>query len=145
MHHPFQGSCHCGNLSVRGEFSRDPRDYTPRACDCTFCRKHGAAYLSDPNGTLSIHCQSAAETLRYRQGSGTVEFLLCRRCGVVAGVVWSDENQTYAALNAQILDNPAILAAPQPASPAQMPLPERKARWRKLWFANVRITQDTTD
>lgn len=74
-----------------------------------------------------------------------MEFLLCLGCGVVVGVLWEDAGTTYAALNAQILDNHAILGATQPASPAQLPLQERMARWRKLWFADVRITQDTTD
>ena len=145
MHQPFSASCPCGNLSVRGEFSRPANEYTPRACDCEFCRKHGATYVSDPEGALAIHCRSSADTLRYRQGSGTAEFLLCRRCGVLAGVLWSDEGKSYAALNARILDNPATLGAAQPASPRQLPLDERKDRWRRLWFADVRITQDTTD
>jgi len=145
MPHPLQGSCHCGNLSVVVELSRDPADYTPRACDCDFCRKHGAAYLSDPLGSLSIHCRSDTDSLRYRQGSGTVEFLLCRGCGVLISALWEDQGQSFAALNAQILDNPGTLGAPQPASPRQLPLEERKKRWRKLWFADVRITQDTPD
>ncbi|MFV3333404.1 GFA family protein [Pseudomonas sp. NY15437] len=141
----LQGSCHCGSLAVRTELSHDPADYTPRACDCDFCRKHGAAYISDAQGQLAIHCRSAADSLRYRQGSGTVEFLLCRRCGVLTAALWEDAGKTYAALNVQILDNPATLGAPQPASPRQLPLNERKERWRKLWFADVRITRDTTD
>lgn len=145
MPQPLQGSCHCGNLSVRAELSRAHSEYTPRACDCDFCRKHGAAYISDPQGKLAIHCHSADDSLRYRQGSGTVEFLVCRRCGVLASALWEDGGQTFAALNAQILDNPATLGASQPASPRQLPLEERKERWRKLWFADVRITQDTTD
>ncbi|QRY77116.1 hypothetical protein JVX91_16010 [Pseudomonas sp. PDNC002] len=145
MNYPLQGSCHCGNLAVRLELSRDPADYTPRACDCTFCRRHGAAYISDPHGRLAIHCRSDADSQRYRHGSSTVDFLLCRCCGVLTCVLWKDGGITYAALNAQILDNPVTLGAPQPASPAQLPLPERKERWRKLWFADVRITRDTMD
>lgn len=59
--------------------------------------------------------------------------------------LWDDDGKTYAALNARIRDNPATLGASQPASPRQLPLEERKERWRELWFANVHITQDTLD
>ncbi|WP_152222726.1 GFA family protein [Pseudomonas sp. SCB32] len=141
----IQGHCHCANISVQAELSRKPDQFTPRACDCDFCRKHGAAYISDAQGKLSIQCRSAANALRYHQGSGTVDFLLCRHCGVLVAALWEDNGRTYAALNAQILDNPATLGAPQPASPRLLPLQERMARWRTLWFADVRITQDTMD
>ncbi|MCP8465610.1 hypothetical protein NK553_16800 [Pseudomonas sp. ZM23] len=64
---------------------------------------------------------------------------------MLACTLWQDEGKTFAALNAQILDNPATLGASQPASPRQLPLDERKARWRRLWFADVSIPRETTD
>lgn len=47
--------------------------YHPRACDCDFCRKHGAAYISDPQGAVRIQVKDAQQLGRYRQGSGIAE------------------------------------------------------------------------
>lgn len=90
MNYPLEGGCHCGNLRINAELSRAPAGINPRACDCGFCRKHGAAYISDARGKLAIHVLSSDHTLHYRQGSGTVDFLLCRRCGVLACTLWQD-------------------------------------------------------
>ena len=40
-------SCHCGNISVELRFSKELSAYVPRACDCDFCIKHGAATLAN--------------------------------------------------------------------------------------------------
>ena len=48
--------------------TRPPEAYNPRACDCDFCSKHGAAYVSDPKGALRIRLKEEGQTSRYRQG-----------------------------------------------------------------------------
>jgi len=37
----IRGSCHCGNISFHLDWSPDPAEIRARACDCTFCVKHG--------------------------------------------------------------------------------------------------------
>lgn len=41
-----KGGCHCGTISYVAEFPKQLHTYT-RACDCTLCKSHGAAYASD--------------------------------------------------------------------------------------------------
>ena len=41
----LSGACHCGALRLQLTLPGDPADYAPRACDCDFCRKHGAAFF----------------------------------------------------------------------------------------------------
>lgn len=143
MSHLIQGRCRCGNVSVSARLSRPPQEFTPRACDCSFCRAHHTAYVSDADGQLVVSYRDSADLARLHQGSGTVDFLACRRCNTLIGALWSDDGHAYAALNSQMLDNPAILGAPQPASPQSLPLDERKQRWRRLWFADVQLRQES--
>ena len=44
------GGCHCG--SVRWQFVSPlaSASFVPRACDCDFCSRHRAAWISDPAG-----------------------------------------------------------------------------------------------
>lgn len=126
------GGCHCGNLRVSLELSRAPIAYSPRACDCEFCRKHGAAWVSDPDGALRIQITDDREVVRYRQGSGSAEILICRVCGVVVAVTYL---ASHAAVNARALD--AAFAADKVASPKLLATDEKVGRWQALWFADV--------
>lgn len=57
-------------MLVAIELTRAPATYNPRACDCDLCRKHGAAYVSDAQGSLVIRIKDARARGKYRQGSG---------------------------------------------------------------------------
>jgi hypothetical protein len=45
-----RGSCHCGNVRWILQSSFAFSDLPMRACQCSFCRKHGAVSTSDPKG-----------------------------------------------------------------------------------------------
>src|SRR5690242_281873 len=93
------GGCHCGNIRLEIDLIRTPGAYSPRACDCDFCRKHGASYVSDPDGSLTVRVQEEGRLVRYRQGSGTAVCLVCANCGVVVGVVYDEAGKTFGAIN----------------------------------------------
>jgi len=135
MSHLVHGSCHCANIRVQARLSRELHDYQPRACDCGFCQRHGAAYISDAAGSLAIEWRD--EPGRYRHGSRNAEFLFCRQCGVLVGVTHEADGRTFAALNIRALDSELGFAATAPASPQQLPPEQRIERWKKLWFADV--------
>lgn len=137
MSHLLNGSCHCANIRVHVGLSREPHDYQPRACDCGFCQRHGAAYISDAAGSLAIEWRE--EPGRYRHGSRNAEFLFCRQCGVLVGVTLEADGRTFAALNIRVLDGQPDFAATAPASPQQLPPEQRIERWKKLWFADVAL------
>jgi hypothetical protein len=84
--HTVTGGCYCGNVLVKIRLTRAPASYNPRACDCEFCRKHGAAYISDAAGTMEVEIGTAGDRGSYRQGSEAADCLFCRRCGVFTGV-----------------------------------------------------------
>ncbi|HWA60427.1 MAG TPA: aldehyde-activating protein [Caulobacteraceae bacterium] len=79
------GTCHCGALRAQFE-TADPEALQVRACQCGFCRRHGARTVSDPAGHLRFSFSEAA-TSRYRFGTGSGDFLICRGCGAYMGVV----------------------------------------------------------
>jgi hypothetical protein len=127
------GSCHCQRLQLALHGSLEPAETSPRACDCSFCQAHGAAWLSDPEGELVITASDAEALGRYRQGSESAEFLFCRHCGVLLAVVFATDDGMRGAVNVRCLANAAEFALPQTVSPQQLPAEERRARWRKLW------------
>lgn len=79
--HVLNGSCHCGNVTIELSLTGAPEHYAPRACDCDLCTKHGASYLSDPNGLLIISVAEQDHLQTYRQGSKIADMLICRTCG----------------------------------------------------------------
>ena len=133
------GGCDCGNLSVELELPKPPESYRPRACDCSFCRKHAAAYVSDPNGSLRIKVREAELLGRYRQGSGTAECLLCGRCGVLIAVSYQEGGLRYAAVNVQVLGDGTTFGTPTVISPKALGVDERVQRWKQLWFSKFRL------
>lgn len=135
----FGGGCHCGQLRLAFSTALDPASLTPRACDCSFCQKHAAAYVSDPAGQLSIIMRSADALRRYRQGSHTAEFLLCAGCGVLVAVVFEHDARMYGAVNARSLERPANFGSAVPASPQLLAPDEKVARWLQVWIPDVEM------
>ncbi|QSX77048.1 GFA family protein [Agrilutibacter solisilvae] len=108
-------------------------DTAPRECDCDFCTRHAAAWVSDAQGALRIRSRDGA-LLRYRQGSGQAQFLLCTRCGVLVAVIArSQDGRWLGAANRNAFDDRARFGAPATVSPQQLGPEEKLARWTQLW------------
>lgn len=133
----MRGSCHCGRLRVEFSTYQDAASIAPRACDCSFCRKHGAAYISDPAGRMSVTESEPGATREYRQGSNAARFLLCSHCGVLVAVVYEHEGRIYGVANTRCLDEDAGFASPVPASPQALAPDEKVSRWLELWIPDV--------
>jgi len=134
----LEGGCHCGNITVRVELEREPAAYAPRACDCEFCRKHGAAWLSDPRGSLSIEVRAERDTSRYAQGDRLAEMLLCRNCGVLVSALWHEQH-LFGVVNANVLAQREAFAETKPVSPRTLSADEKRSRWQSIWFAQVTV------
>jgi len=137
--HTVTGGCYCGNLLVKIRLTRDPASYNPRACDCGFCRKHAAAYISDGLGSMAVEIGAAADRGSYRQGSEAADCLFCRLCGVLAGVTCEIDGRLYGAVNVRSLDSAAAFGADLPVSPKQLSATDKLQRWRDLWFPDVGV------
>jgi len=131
MLHP--GRCHCGAIRFRFETARP---LTPRACQCGFCRKHGARTVSDPDGSAVLTLQSEAS--RYRFASKSAAYVLCGRCGVYVGAVAEIDGGTYATLNLNAFDDPRLDLAAEPVSydgeSAAAKRDRRRAGWTPARF-----------
>ncbi|HJW47070.1 MAG TPA: hypothetical protein VJ484_11355, partial [Lysobacter sp.] len=98
------GGCHCGALRWTLASLHPLDKFSPRACDCDFCTRHRAAWVSDAEGSLRIKAK-ASDLQRYRQGSGQAEFLVCRNCGVLVAVIAPTTNgQLHGAVNRNAFD-----------------------------------------
>ena len=103
-----RGGCDCGNLRVALRLSQLPADMPVRACGCSFCRAHNTRTTSDPAGSADIRAEDWSLVESYRFGTGTAEFLLCRRCGVYIGAVCDTPAGPRATINTNSLDDRAL-------------------------------------
>jgi hypothetical protein len=103
MHH--EGSCHCRNLQVRIRLTQAPEAMPIRSCACTFCRRHGTRTVSDPAGHADIDARDWSLVQRYRFGSGTADYLLCRICGVYIGAICETSSGLRSVINTLCLDD----------------------------------------
>lgn len=136
----LRGSCHCARLTLRYDAAQAPADTHPRACDCSFCCKHGAAYVSDPAGALCIHESEPGARREYRQGSEIARFQVCGHCGVLVAVVFEHEGRRYGAVNARCFDDEPGFAESVPASPQRLSAEDKVARWLHVWVPDVTMT-----
>jgi hypothetical protein len=135
----FRGGCHCGGLHIEFSTHADSAHLVPRACDCAFCRKHGAAWVSDPAGRLRIAIAETQVLASYEQGSQTARFRLCARCGVLVAVTYAHGDRLFGAVNATCLDDPTAFGSPVPASPQRLSCEEKTDRWVRLWIPGVEL------
>jgi hypothetical protein len=127
------GGCHCGALRFAFDTARRPGDFAPRACDCDFCTRHRAAWVSDAAGLLRIRAEDA-RLRRYRQGSGQAEFLFCADCGVLVAVVArTGDGGWLGAANRNAFDERDAFAAEAGVSPRQLDPGAKLSRWTQLW------------
>jgi hypothetical protein len=136
----FHGGCHCGQLVVKFSTSQDPAAINPRVCDCSFCCKHGASYISDPAGRLSVSGNSTGSLREYRQGTNMARFLLCNQCGVLVAVIYRHDSHIFGAVNVGCLNGNTGLGNSMLASPQQLTQEEKVSRWLKLWVPDAKLT-----
>jgi hypothetical protein len=133
----FFARCHCGALVARYRTARTPEEWPIRACQCSFCRAHGALSTSDPAGSFEFSCSRPELLQRYRCGTGTTEFLICRACGVYVGAQMLSEGARFGVLNVLTLNPmPEGLRSPEPMNyegeTAESRRLRRAGRWTPL-------------
>jgi hypothetical protein len=100
---PYPGSCHCGAVGFLYDTRLAPQEWSLRACQCSFCRAHGARSTSDPLGAVAFHVRRADALRRYRFGHRLTDFLLCGHCGVYVGAVTDISGHLFAIINTNAL------------------------------------------
>ena len=134
-----RAECYCGNIQAEVLLSKPLTEIVPRACDCDFCVKHGAEYVSDATGAMAIRIRNPDKIALFAQGSRAAEFLICGECGVLFGGTLSIDGSLRGTLNARTLVNRSLLQAAQTASPKRLSRSEKVDRWSQIWFRRVTI------
>jgi hypothetical protein len=141
----FTGRCHCGAIRFVYRTALAPRDWSMRACQCSFCRAHGVVSTSDPAGSVEFSTRDDA-LQRYRFGQRSADFLICRNCGVYLAAVTESAGRRYAVINVRALE------APPPELPAPATLSfdgeqpeERNARRLQRWTPVFSFAKSISD
>jgi hypothetical protein len=137
--HVVKGGCRCGNISYVAEFPKELHAYTPRACDCEFCKSHGAAYASGKDGMLALKIKNENEVDKYRQGSRIADFLICKNCGVLIGVYYEEGGRVYGAINIRSSEEYGLFGDSKEMHLTELDDEERIKRWKENWFSGVVI------
>jgi hypothetical protein len=128
------GGCHCGALRLEFSATRPLSSCVARACDCDFCSRHRAAWVSDPAGQLRIRAEDV-QLQRYRQGSAQAEFLLCRECGVLVAVIArAVDGRLLGAANRNALNEHMEIVEETIVSPRLLAADAKLARWSDVWM-----------
>ncbi|MCB1743735.1 MAG: aldehyde-activating protein [Gammaproteobacteria bacterium] len=129
------GGCHCGNIEVEYDTDIAPEDTEPRACQCSFCRQHQSRAVSDPNGSLRITVEDGSLLSRYQFAMKTIEFLVCRNCGIYVAGFMPDptDDHAYATLMISALDNRTKFPPPVAKDYDAQSREARAERRRNVW------------
>ena len=136
----INGSCHCGNISFELDWGGTPEQIPGRACDCTFCVKHGGLWTSSPTGFLTVTVESEDAHSKYAMGTGTADFHVCTKCGVVPVVTSEIEGRLYAVVSVNAFNNvDSGLIQRAPASFGEESSDSRLGRRQKNWIRHVEV------
>ena len=117
----LHGQCHCGSVRVEIE-GVAVADLPMRACQCGFCRRHGAISTSHPDATITF------------AGQRLSNFLICADCGCYVGSAAEIDGAWYAILNIRGVDLPGFDGRdPQPMVYDGETPEERTARRKARW------------
>jgi hypothetical protein len=136
----IHGKCHCGNISFALSWEPDPVEIPSRACDCSFCTKHGGVWTSNPKGALKVEVKDPSLVSKYAFGTRTADFHICARCGIVPVVTSRIDDHLYAVVSVNAFEGAAqSLVRRAPASFDGEGTESRLARRKRNWIADVRF------
>jgi hypothetical protein len=141
----IHGKCHCGNISFSLSWEPDPAEIQARACNCSFCSKHGGVWTSNPRGALEVRVKDPALVSKYAFGTRTAEFHICARCGIVPVVTSLIDDHLYAVVSVNAFDGiDQSLLRSAPASFDGEATESRLARRKRNWIADVKFVGSGT-
>ena len=140
-HRELTGGCHCGTIRFRFAAPQRAGPIPVRACGCSFCTKHGGVWTSDAQGRLEVTIADPTAVHRYRFGTGTADFHVCRRCGVVPVVTSEIAGALYAVVNVNCFEDVAPDELDQSAADFDGEgTDDRLARRARNWIPAVTFT-----
>jgi hypothetical protein len=145
----YAGSCHCGAIRATLVASKPAEELEVRACQCSFCTRHGARTVSDPAGRVRFEIDGAALS-QYLFETRTGTSLICNRCGMYAGVIVEDGDNVWSVVNVRGLAIPEFkdhAAEPKvyDGETAEQRIARRKAMWtptQNVWTGSDKKGSD---
>ncbi len=131
--HTLKGRATAARSAATLHATKPAAELQLRACQCSFCTRHGAMTVSDPAGRATFEIERAALTT-YQFGTRTGTSLICNRCGMYAGVILEDGGKVWSVLNVRGLAIPEFKgrAAEPVVYDGETPearIARRKAKW----------------
>ena len=136
----IRGRCHCGNVAFALDWGGDGAEIPARACNCSFCVKHGGVWTSNPRSSLVVSVTEPALLSRYAFGTRTATFHVCARCGAVPLVTSEIAGRLYAVVNVNTFEDVDRMQLRRSAADFDgEDVESRLARRRRNWIADVRF------
>ena len=137
----IEGGCHCGNVSYRLVWPVEDDVIPARACGCSFCRPRRATYTSHPEARLEAVIRDRDRLSRYRFGTQTADFYVCRRCGGMTFAVSQINGRDHAVVNVSTLDDAEAMSFDLSSTDFDgETVDERLERRARNWIPNVNIS-----
>lgn len=108
----LQGSCHCGQIRIKFQTPTPLSELEVRACQCSFCRRHGSQNVADPHGRVEITAPAESALVRYAFNLRTCDMVLCAKCGQYVAAVLDARGRKFCSLNVQGLGLRELLTSP---------------------------------
>jgi hypothetical protein len=136
----IHGNCHCGNISFDLDWKAE--DIAARACDCSFCVKHGGLWTSSPTASLEVTVRNPSLVSRYAFGTRTAVFHICTGCGVAPVATSEIEGNLYAVISVNAFNgvDPSLIRR-APASFESEDTESRLARRKRNWIGSVQFVE----
>jgi len=138
----FKDACHCGTIGIEFETATDPAATDVRACQCSFCRKHNALAVSDPDGKITIRIRAASRLSRYEFGLRTATYVVCAQCGVYVASITNDGSSRAIAIVTALDDAARFTRPPRPVDYDSETRADRLLRRQRRWTPATLIMDD---
>ena len=138
----FEGRCHCGAVGFVFRTALLPSQWAVRACQCSFCRTHGARTVTDPSGSVTFRFADPAKARRYRFGTQSSDFLICGDCGVYLAALIASGKGQFATLNVNAIRGLPDVPQAVPVSYDGESVEQRTARREQRWTPVVEHSGD---
>ena len=112
-----------------------------RACGCSFCRPRRATYTSHPEARLEALIADENRLSRYRFGTATAEFYVCRECGVLPFATSEIDGRLYAVVNVLTFDEAGSMDFDISSTDFDGETREERLRRRaRNWIADISVS-----
>lgn len=136
------GQCHCGNISLDIQYPETVHSFTAGVCRCQFCRMHGAMWLGLPISQLQVQAELGSQAHFYDDDLLGVHYLLCRHCGVLTSVLSEIDGQTYAMVNAGVVNLPTHIRTDVFQYGPYPNLAGRLQLRKESWLSTVKLSRE---